>query len=148
MPSNRGVVWLWWKSLPCSCPKSLILLFGLCPSLMLRKSSTLCCILIDVLRTCGLIWEFILLDALDKYWNNLLVENVTRKVVVSLTMLFSYSWCERCLISMLSIFLFRTQYVRYNLWFSENLEMSVLVFCMSNSDDLCNELASSIIIQL
>ena len=47
------VVRLWWKSLLCSRPKSLTFLFGLCPSSLLRKSSTLCCILFDVVRTCG-----------------------------------------------------------------------------------------------
>ena len=47
------LVRLWWKSLLCSRPKSLTLLFGLCPSSLLRKSSTLCCILFDVVRTCG-----------------------------------------------------------------------------------------------
>ena len=51
--ASRGVVRSWWKSLLCSCPKSLALLFGLCPSSLLRKSSTLCCILFDVVRTCG-----------------------------------------------------------------------------------------------
>ena len=49
----EGVVRLWWKSLLCSRPKSVIFHFGLCPSSLLRKSSTLCCILSDVIRTCG-----------------------------------------------------------------------------------------------
>ena len=51
--ASRGVVRSWWKSLLCSRPKSLTFLFGLCPSSLLRKSSTLCCILFDVVRTCG-----------------------------------------------------------------------------------------------
>ena len=49
--ASRGVVRSWWKSLLCSRPKSLTFLFGLCPSSLLRKSSTLCCILFDVVRT-------------------------------------------------------------------------------------------------
>ena len=148
MSSDRGVVLLWWKSLLCSCPKSLTLLFGLCPSSPLRKSSTLCCIIVDVIRTYGLIWEFILLDSLDKDWIRLLVENVTGEVVVSLTIFFSHSLCEQCNINMFYIFRFQTQYVRYNSWFAEDLEMSLLIFCVANSCDICNELASSIIIQL
>jgi len=47
----------------------------ICPSSLLRKSSTLCCILFYVVRTCGLIWEFILLDALGKDWNKLVSRN-------------------------------------------------------------------------
>ena len=51
--ASRGVVRSWWKSFLCSRPKSLTFLFGLCPSSLLRKSSTLCCILFDVIRTCS-----------------------------------------------------------------------------------------------
>ena len=51
--ASRGVVRSWWKSLLCSHPKSLTFLFGLYPSSLLRKSSTLCCILLDVVRTPG-----------------------------------------------------------------------------------------------
>ena len=66
--ASRGMVQSWWKSLLCSCPKSVIFLFVLCPSSLLRKSSTLCCILFVVVCTCGF-GEFILLDALDKDWD-------------------------------------------------------------------------------
>ena len=51
MPSDKGVVLLWWKSLLCSRPKSLTLLFGLCSSSLLKKSFTLCCTICDVVRT-------------------------------------------------------------------------------------------------
>lgn len=68
MPSYRGVVWLWWKWLLCTRLKSLTLLFRLCPISLLRKSFPLCCILFYVVLTCGLVWEFILSDALDKDW--------------------------------------------------------------------------------
>lgn len=119
MTCDRRVVWLWWKFLSF-LPKSLILLFGMCPSLLLQKSYTFCCIVSNVVRTCGLIWEFILSDALNKDWNNLLIENVTVKVVESLTMLFSYFWCERCHVNMFNICCFGTHCVCYNSWFVEN----------------------------
>ena len=61
------------------------LLFRLCPSSLLRKSSTLCCILFDVVRTCGLFWEFILLDALDKDWDKIhQYKNNSNREIVSL----------------------------------------------------------------
>ena len=51
--ASRGMVRSWWKSLLSSRPKRLTFLFGLCPSSLLRKISPLCCILFDVVRTCG-----------------------------------------------------------------------------------------------
>ena len=53
MPSNRGVVGWWWRSFFSSRSKSLTSLFRLCPILLLRKSSTLCCVFFGVVRTCG-----------------------------------------------------------------------------------------------
>ena len=58
IPSNRGVFGWWWRSSFSSCPKSMTSLFRLCPVLLLRKSSTLCCVLPKVVRTCSFYLRF------------------------------------------------------------------------------------------
>ena len=53
MNYNMGVVRWWWWSSFSSRPKSLTSLSRLCPILLLRKSSTLCCVLSGVVCTFG-----------------------------------------------------------------------------------------------
>ena len=66
--SLERVVRLWWKSLLCSRPKSLTLLFGLCPSSLLRKVPR--CAASFLMSSAPVVFgEFTLLDALDKDWD-------------------------------------------------------------------------------
>ena len=66
MPYHRGVVLLWWNSLLCSCPKSLTLLFGLCPSSLPRKVPRCAAFLLMLSAIVVSFGEFILPDALDR----------------------------------------------------------------------------------
>ena len=59
MPSDIGVVRWWWWSSFTSRLESLTSLSRLCPVLLLRKSSTLCCVLFEVIRTCSFDLRFL-----------------------------------------------------------------------------------------
>lgn len=63
--------------------------------------------------------------------------------------LFSIQWENKKVLRIKdNAYRFWIQYVHYNLWYVEDLEIPFLVFCMANSDDLRDELDGSMIIQL